>query len=139
MGCAIGEQPTAGRCPRCGMDLVQVRNGRLAHRDHQPKHGGVFFMAPDGRHHLEGTLPNAREFRLYLYDEFTEPSREPLTGEVTLRDGSAVKLEAEPGGRFFRAAIPDGRLPVQLTAHLRFSGAQQIDVFDFDLPATTGE
>ena len=30
--------------------------------DHQPKHGGVFFMAPDRTHHLEGVLLPAGTF-----------------------------------------------------------------------------
>jgi hypothetical protein len=137
MGCPIGEQVAAGRCPKCGMDLVESRGGKVAHRDHQPKHGGFFFMAPDGKHHLEGTLPEAHQFRLYLYDQFTDPSSEPVSGEIEV-NGGKVALEAGP--RFYQARLPSSLAPpYQLTAHVRFAGARESDVFDFDFPSVKGE
>ncbi len=43
------------------------------HMDHTPKHGGVFFMAPNKKHHLECVYSKERGFQLHIYDEYTEP------------------------------------------------------------------
>src|SRR5688572_11264910 len=53
--------------------------------DDKPKHGGRFLMAPDTSHHVEGTLPDATTFRLWLYDEFSVPlAAEGMAATVTV-------------------------------------------------------
>jgi predicted RNA-binding Zn-ribbon protein involved in translation (DUF1610 family) len=60
-----------GSCPICRMALVSSTSAR-PHQDHNPKHGGIFFMAPDAWHHLEGTYPEDGVFRVHLYDNFSQ-------------------------------------------------------------------
>ncbi len=59
-----------------------------AHRDHHPKHGGIFFMSSDNKHHLEGVLVAPGTFRVYLYDEYTKP----LVAEQTRQASGTVQV-----------------------------------------------
>lgn len=61
------DQP--GDCPHCRMKLSDTKS----HMDHRPRHGGQFYMASNQIHHLEGVFGPNGEFRLYFYDEFTQP------------------------------------------------------------------
>lgn len=102
----------------------------MAHGDHNPRHGGILFMAPNGYHHLEGTLEGDGEFRLYLYDDFTRPISvegfEARAGEAPLEaavDGSFLSLNVE------RSLDP--MEPVEVVLHLRFPDEEEEARFDF--------
>ena len=179
---AVIEQSKPGKCRICSRDLVQKtaaltftcagnrdlsqmepgtcpdgsamvpRYTQRAHGDHNPKHGGVFFMAPDNWHHLEGAYPAAGRFRVYVYDEFSKPlgreqarkvrgrvvtkeAFDPKTG--TTRELASTPLVLARNGAFLEARVEQLPLPAKLTAKITFSPDNKESRFDFAFPAYT--
>jgi len=139
-------------CPDCGMALSDTR----AHMDHRPKHGGTFFMASDNKHHLEGVLidvppsgrdssaaqrtgpsPPRREFRVYIYDEFTQPLASDVVAAravmSTPASDDAHKVELRPDARreFLSAPVPPSLNPVSIKLYVDFKNARGEQLFDF--------
>jgi hypothetical protein len=131
---------------RCadGKPAVERRIVR-AHGDHNPRHGGAFFMATDKWHHVEGTYPREGLFRLYMYDNFTQPlDMKGIVGRVFLRedgnrelDVTALKLSAD--GKTLEAAVKGGPLPFKVSAKIKFKPQVPEDRFDFVFPALSVE
>ena len=177
---AVIEQGTPGKCRICSRDLVQktatlaftcathreisqLEPGKCpdgsamvpkytprAHGDHNPKHGGIFFMAPDNWHHLEGTYPAAGRFRVYVYDDFSRPLNmsdarkvrgrvitketfDPKTG--TTRELASAPLVLARNGAFFEARIEPLALPAKMTAKIAFRSGDKESRFDFAFPS----
>lgn len=136
--------PQSGKCPVCKMKLEEHKAGMTAHADHNPRHGGVFFMAPDNWHHLEGTLVSERELRIYLYDNFTKPTDSPgYSGELKVQPvndqdeevGDAVTVPIKPvdGKTYLVAQLPDTiNPPFQTEARLQFPKGKEKYLFNFD-------
>ena len=101
------------------------------HQDHDPRHGGTFFMALDGIHHLEGILVPPATFRVYVYDTHTSPisggELQKAEGKVLWGDSPGapeIALHAAPDGESLEAELGEpARFPVTLTLLLRFPGA----------------
>jgi hypothetical protein len=123
------------------------------HGNHNPRHGGQFFMAPDNWHHLEGTYPQPRVFRLYLYDDYGRPltaatlrkmqaravtreSFDPKTRATT--ELSAFPLRVAGRGAYLEARV-DAALPAEVTAKVRFEPGGDEHRFDFTFNAVTRE
>jgi hypothetical protein len=188
---AVIEQATPGKCRVCSRDLVQktaaltftcggqrsisqLQPGKCpdgsamiprytprAHGDHNPKHGGLFFMAPDNWHHIEGTYPAPGRFRVYVYDDFSRPlatararkirgrvvtkeTFDPTTG--TTRELASTPLVLARNGAFLEARIEPRSLPAKMTAKISFAPDVKESRFDFafnayskDLPASAPE
>lgn len=135
-------QVDPGACRICGTALVQTRTAR-PHEDHRPKHGGVFFMAPDSWHHVEGVLPEPGLFRLYVYDNYSQAlDVGQVTGRAVTKEvydaakGERVEVDAVPlrpsaDGRALEARIGDAALPVEVIAKVVFRSGGEEDRFDF--------
>jgi hypothetical protein len=176
---AVIEQPKPGKCRICARDLVQktaaltftcagnrdiaqLEPGKCpdgtamlprytprAHGDHNPKHGGIFFMAPDNWHHLEGAYPAAGRFRVYVYDDFSKPltvaEARKVRGRVVTKEafdaktGRTRELASTPlvlarNGAFFEARIDAAALPAKFTAKIAFKPGDKESRFDFSFP-----
>jgi hypothetical protein len=116
---------TAGLCPD-GRPM-ESRTVAMAHGDHNPRHGGVLFMAPNGYHHLEGALDEDGRFRLYLYDDFTRP----LVVEGFQARAGDAPLEASADGSSLSVGLERSIEPVAVVLHLRFPDATEEARFDF--------
>ena len=93
MDCEHGKTyPTKGKCPVCEMDLEESLEGKFAHSDHHPKHGGQFIMASDNWHHVEGTLPEPRQFVAWFYNNFSKPLE---VGKTTAKLAVMTKARAK--------------------------------------------
>jgi hypothetical protein len=126
---------------------------RRAHGDHNPRHGGQFFMASDNLHHLEGTYPREGVFRLYFYDDFTRPLGRSATESFAARavtrqvfdpatkgykDVESAPLALSKDGRYLEAHVSTG-LPAQITAKVTFKAGEPEHRFDFSFPSYTKE
>ena len=100
------------------------------HEDHEPKHGGTFFMAMNNHHHIEGVLEAPGIFRVYVYDSYTKPlSREQMkqtSGKVLVGESDnapEIPLTLSRDGMTLEATLGSKvTLPVTLTLLLRFPG-----------------
>jgi hypothetical protein len=125
-----------GTCPD-GSTMIKQYAAR-AHGNHNPQHGGVFFMAPDAWHHLEGTYLPTGKFRLHLYDDYTKPLALNLVRDVSasiyVKDAKTDKEAAIPlvrSGRYLEAAIGKHAFPAQMFAKVRFKPGGPESRFDF--------
>jgi hypothetical protein len=132
-----------GRCAD-GSDRVKRFEPR-PHGDHNPRHGGQFFMADDAWHHVEGTYPEAGLFRIFFYDDWTKPlETKGFTGRAIIRDLSGKELTAIPLGKSrvanaMEARIPNASLPLFASIRVRFEPQEREKLFDFQFPEYSQE
>jgi len=181
---AVVTEQQPGACRLCGRSLVPVvvsltwtcrgevnaeflepgvcrdgspRIGRRTlrpHGNHNPQHGGQFFMAPDTWHHLEGTLPRPQLFRLHLYDDYARPlppdALAAMRGRVVTRERfdpatrivteqAAFPLRPSKDGKSLEAAIDRAALPASMSVKVRLKPDAPEYRFDFTFAALTTE
>jgi Heavy metal binding domain len=133
-----------GTCPD-GKPMIAKRTLR-PHGNHNPQHGGQFFMAPDNFHHLEGAYPRNRVFRLYLYDDYARPLASDqvkrIKGKVvtketfdsvtgTTKEIAVFPLAVASNGAYLEARVDSATLPAQMAAKIRFKDDAPEYRFDF--------
>ena len=139
----------------CGDGSPRIGQRALRpHGNHNPRHGGQFFMAPDNWHHIEGAYPTARSFRLYVYDDYGRPlpadklkdvqarvvtkeTFDPATRKTT--ELSAFPLRMARNRAYLEARVDAAALPAEMTAKVRFGSDADEHRFDFTFGALTQE
>ncbi len=135
-----------GTC-KDGTAMVKKYAAR-AHGNHNPQHGGQFFMAPDNWHHVEGVyLPNG-VFRLYLYDDFTKPlppaKMTPIKARVVTQQTydpatrTTKEISAFPlvrNGPVLEARVGTLQMPLHMSAKVKFEPTGPEHLFDFSFDA----
>ncbi len=119
-----------------GTDRIKKFEPRL-HGDHNPRHGGQFFMADDAWHHIEGTYPSAGLLRVFFYDDWTRPlAPEAFTARAIVKDSAGkelatIPLKAGQISNVMEATIPNPSLPLIATLRVSFKAGEPEKFFDF--------
>ena len=138
------ESVSPGTCP--DGSPMQKKYASRAHGNHNPQHGGTFFMASDNTHHLEGAYLPSGTFRMYFYDEFTKPQTRAgmknYTATLMVKDARTGKETTYPlvrSGRYLQAAIGKLPMPAEMWAKVKFTPDGKDNRFDFTFPAYSKE
>jgi hypothetical protein len=126
------------RCPD-GSAMIAKRTLR-PHGNHNPQHGGQFFMAPDNTHHLEGTLPSLKLFRVYLYDDYARPLPAARVKDVRgrlERGGRTIPLTAVAAGSYLEGRVDALEFPARLAARVQLKPDAPEYRFDFAFSSVT--
>jgi hypothetical protein len=138
------ESVSPGTCP--DGSPMQRKYASRAHGNHNPQHGGMFFMAADNTHHLEGAYLSSGVFRMYFYDEFTKPQKlaDMKNYKATLmvkdaRTGKDTPYSLVRNGRYLQATIGKTPLPAEMYATVKFAPGGKDNRFDFNFSAFSKE
>jgi hypothetical protein len=139
-----------GTCPD-GTPTIERRTLR-PHGNHNPQHGGQFFMAADNWHHVEGAYPRAGVFRLYVYDDYARPLSGADLKKVTARvvtnerydartrtstDVTAFTLRPARNAAYLEASVTGVAFPAAMTAKVKIKPDSPEYRFDFTFAAVT--
>jgi Cu/Ag efflux protein CusF len=125
----------------CGDGSARIKSyERRAHGDHNPRHGGQFFMADDNWHHLEGTWVQPHTFRVYFYNDMTQPlavtgfSAQAAKSDANGNDaGPVVSLKPvqTKDRNILEVPMTAVDLPAKFTLRVKFKPDDKERVFDF--------
>src|SRR3954452_1611190 len=131
----------------CSDGSAKTRTFALrAHGNHNPQHGGLFFMAADNTHHLEGAYLASGMFRMCFYDEFTKPQKlaavKNYKATLNVKDaktGRDAVYSLVRSGTYLQAQIGKLPLPAEMYATVTFTPGGKGNRFDFAFPTYSKE
>ena len=125
----------------CADGSARIRSyQRRPHGDHNPRHGGQFFMADDNWHHLEGTWVRPDVLRVYFYNDMTQPlAVTGFSAQAAKSDASgnditpftSLKPVQTKDSNILEVPMPGTTLPAKLTLRVKFKPDDKERVFDF--------
>ena len=120
VSCQEGTSPATETGSEAMVDVegMESQGQGMEHSDHDPKHGGIFFMALDEVHHLEGALTSPAMFRVYLYDAMAMP----LNSEAVKETAGTVHWGEfpDPPGIPLKVGNEEGMLMAELDREIEF-------------------
>jgi hypothetical protein len=138
------EETAPGTCAN-GAPMVKKYAPR-PHGNHNPQHGGQFFMASDNWHHLEGTYLPTGVFRMHLYDDYTKPlplaQVRTISGAVVVKDqrtGEEKTIPLTRSGQYLQGTVGKLPFPAVMYAKVKFKPDAPDNRFDFTFDSYTKE
>jgi hypothetical protein len=124
---------------------TKMPNMKGAHNDHNAKHKGAFFMAPDKIHHLEAAYSERCGVQVYLYNAFTKPiSTRRFQAFIKAIPNSDDEAEIirflfpNKNHTVLQARIGDSvTRPFKIELYLKFPEADDPELFSIHIPAQT--
>jgi hypothetical protein len=138
------EETAPGTCAN-GAPMVKKYAPR-PHGNHNPQHGGQFFMASDNWHHLEGTYLPTGVFRMHLYDDYTKPlpvaQVRTISGAVVVKDprtGEDKTIPLTRSGQYLQGTVGKLPFPAVMYAKVKFKPEAPDNRFDFTFDSYSKE
>ncbi|MBW8866060.1 MAG: hypothetical protein JF610_01825 [Acidobacteria bacterium] len=138
------EETAPGTCAN-GAPMVKKYAPR-PHGNHNPQHGGQFFMASDNWHHLEGTYLPTGVFRMHLYDDYTKPlplaQARTISGAVVVKDqrtGEEKTIPLTRSGQYLQGTVGKLPFPAVMYAKVKFKPDAPDNRFDFTFDSYSKE
>ena len=138
------EETAPGTCAN-GAPMVKKYAPR-PHGNHNPQHGGQFFMASDNWHHLEGTYLPTGVFRMHLYDDYTRPlplaQVRNISGTIVVKDqrsGEEKTILLTRSGQYLQGTIGKLPFPAVMYAKVKFKPDAPENRFDFTFDSYSKE